>query len=283
MTLNGNHADRTQGSLEPSPHLQSHPMRHHPVELRGIRTCFGKTCIHENLDLAVNEGEILALVGASGSGKSVLLREMILLMRPTAGRVRLFGEETQDLDESASNRLRRRIGITFQHGALFNSLTVIENISVPLKEQTDLSNPVIRDIAMLKLLLAGLSAEAANKYPSQLSGGMHKRAALARALAMDPDLLVLDEPGTGLDPVGADALDELIKDLQLTLGLTVIMTTHDLDTLWRVSDRVAFLGQQRILATGTMAELTASPDPALAAFFQGTRARAARRLAWNQG
>jgi phospholipid/cholesterol/gamma-HCH transport system ATP-binding protein len=255
----------------------------HPVELSGIRTCFGAACIHEGLNLTVNQGEILALVGASGSGKSVLLREMILLHRPTAGNVCLFGEDAVALDESGASRLRRRVGIMFQQGALFNALTVIENIAVPLKEQTDLSDPVIRDIAMLKLLLVGLPADAAHKYPAQLSGGMHKRAALARALAMDPDLLVLDEPGTGLDPVGADALDELIRDLHGSLGLTVVMTTHDLDTLWRVSDRVAFLAERRILATGSMTDLCDSDDPLLAAYFQGPRARAARSLAWNRG
>jgi phospholipid/cholesterol/gamma-HCH transport system ATP-binding protein len=197
--------------------------------------------------------------------------------------VRLFGQDASTLDESGANRLRRRIGIMFQQGALFNSLTVMENIAVPLKEQTELRDQEIRDIAMLKLLLAGLPADAAYKYPAQLSGGMHKRAALARALAMDPDLLVLDEPGTGLDPVGADALDELILDLHGSLGLTVVMTTHDLDTLWRVSSRVAFLAERRILATGAMAELSESDDPALADFFRGPRSRAARRAAWSRG
>ena len=251
------------------------------VEMRGIHSCFGATCIHEDLELTVNPGEILALVGASGCGKSVLLREMVLLARPSRGRVVLFGQETAGLDESAANRLRRRIGITFQHGALFNALTVVENISVPLKEQTDLSAPLIHDIAMLKLLLVGLEADAAHKYPSQLSGGMHKRAALARALAMDPDLLVLDEPGTGLDQVGSDALDDLILGLQRSLNLTVVMTTHDLNTLWRVADRVAFLGQRRILASGTMEELTQAQDPALREYFHGPRARAARSLQWN--
>ena len=248
----------------------------------GIRTCFGATCIHEDLNLRVHPGEILALVGASGCGKSVLLREMILLAQPTAGRVLLFGEEAQNLDETGANRLRRRIGITFQHGALFNSLTVVENIAVPLKEQTRLPAQRIRDIAMLKLLLVGLPPDAASKYPSQLSGGMHKRAALARALAMDPDLLVLDEPGTGLDPVGAGALDDLILGLHQSLGLTLIMSTHDLDSLWRVAHRVAFLGRRRILATGTPAELSAREEPELMAFFQGPRG-VARSQAWNRG
>jgi phospholipid/cholesterol/gamma-HCH transport system ATP-binding protein len=255
----------------------------YPVQMQGIRSCFGPTCIHEDLDLGVREGEILALVGASGSGKSVLLREMVLLQRPTAGTVRLFGEEASAMGESDQNRLRRRIGILFQQGALFSALTVIENISVPLKEQTDLPNPVIRDIARLKLLLVGLAADAGSKYPAQLSGGMLKRAALARALAMDPDLLVLDEPGTGLDPVGADALDELILGLHDALGLTVVMTTHDLDTLWRVSHRVAFLAEKRIIATGTMAELSEAGHPVLQEYFQGPRARAARAGAWNHG
>lgn len=254
-----------------------------PVELRGVRTCFGATCIHEGLDLEVRRGEILALVGASGSGKSLLLREMVLLRRPTAGQVRLFGEEAASIDGAAANRLRRRIGILFQQGALFSSLTVLQNVCVPLQEQTRLAAARIRDIAMLKLLLVGLPTHAAGKYPAQLSGGMLKRAALARALAMDPDLLVLDEPGTGLDPVGANDLDELIGDLHRSLGLTVAMTTHDLDTLWRVPTRVAFLAERRILATGTMSALSRSPDARLAAFFQGPRARAARSLGWSRG
>jgi phospholipid/cholesterol/gamma-HCH transport system ATP-binding protein len=255
----------------------------HLVELSGIRTCFGEGCIHEGLDLVVRPGEILALVGASGSGKSVLLREMLMLQRPAAGTIRLFGEDVGGLGESGANRLRRRMGIMFQQGALFSSLTVVENIAVPLREQTDLPDGLILDVARLKLRLAGLADDAGDKLPSQLSGGMLKRAALARAIAMDPDLLVLDEPGTGLDPVGADALDELICELHGSLDLTVVMTTHDLDTLWRVAHRVAFLGERRILATGSMAMLSRADHPELRAFFQGPRGQAARGGSWNRG
>jgi phospholipid/cholesterol/gamma-HCH transport system ATP-binding protein len=254
-----------------------------PVEVRGLRSCFGANCIHEDLDLTVHQGEIVALVGASGAGKSVLLREIVLLLYPAAGSVRLFGESAIGLDEAAANRLRRRIGIMFQQGALFSSLTVEENVAVPLREQTDLPEPLIREIARLKVILAGLTPDAAIKYPRELSGGMLKRAALARALAMDPDLLVLDEPGSGLDPVSADALDELILDLHESLGLTVLMATHDLDTLWRVCHRVAFLGEKRVLGMGTMAELSRAEHPLLKAYFQGPRARAARGGEWSRG
>jgi phospholipid/cholesterol/gamma-HCH transport system ATP-binding protein len=208
---------------------------------------------------------------------------MLMLQRPAAGTIRLFGEDVSAAGESAANRLRRRMGIMFQQGALFSSLTVLENIAVPLREQTDLPDDLIGDIARLKLALAGLEADAGDKLPSQLSGGMLKRAAVARAIAMDPDLLVLDEPGTGLDPVGADALDGLIRELHGSLGLTVVMTTHDLDTLWSVSHRVAFLGEKRILATGSISELSQAEHPELRAYFQGSRGRAARGAAWSRG
>jgi phospholipid/cholesterol/gamma-HCH transport system ATP-binding protein len=254
-----------------------------PVEVQDIRTCFGRTCIHEGLSFSVRTGEILALVGASGSGKSVLLREMILLQRPTAGRVRVFGEEVENLDGAQANRLRRRIGIMFQQGALFSSLTVAENVAVPLREQTDLPKGLIQEIARLKVALAGLPPDAANKYPKELSGGMLKRAAIARALAMDPDLLVLDEPSSGLDPVSANALDELIRQLHESLGFTVLMATHDLDTLWHVAHRVAFLGEKRVLATGTMAELSGNAHPVMVEYFQGPRGRAAGRGSWSRG
>lgn len=254
-----------------------------PVEVQDIRTCFGRTCIHEGLSLSVRAGEILALVGASGSGKSVLLREMMLLHRPTAGRVRVFGEEVDDLDGAQANCLRRRIGIMFQQGALFSSLTVAENVAVPLREQSDLPKGLIQEIARLKVALAGLPADAANKYPKELSGGMLKRAAIARALAMDPDLLVLDEPSSGLDPVSANALDELIRQLHESLGFTVLMATHDLDTLWQVAHRVAFLGEKRVLAIGTMAELSRAEHPVMVEYFQGPRGRAAGRGAWSRG
>lgn len=257
------------------------PDRVDPVEVRDIRSCFGRTCIHEHLSLTVHAGEILALVGASGSGKSVLLREMILLHRPTAGTVRLFGEDASGLSEAQANRLRRRIGIMFQQGALFSSLTVVENVAVPLREQTALPPALIQEIARLKVALAGLPADAGNKYPKELSGGMLKRAAIARALAMDPDLLVLDEPSAGLDPVSANALDELILQLHESLGLTVLMATHDLDTLWNVAHRVAFLGEKRVLAAAPAAELSRAAHPLLEAYFRGPRGRAAEGRSWN--
>lgn len=259
------------------------PARVDPVEVQDIKSCFGRTCIHDGLSLAVRAGEILALVGASGSGKSVLLREMILLHRPTAGTVRLFGEDASHLSDAAANRLRRRIGIMFQQGALFSSLTVIENVAVPLREQTDLPRGLTREIAHLKVALAGLPPDAGNKYPRELSGGMLKRAAIARALAMDPDLLVLDEPSAGLDPVSANALDELILQLHESLGFTVLMATHDLDSLWNVAHRVAFLGEKRVLATGPVAELSRADHPLLKEYFRGPRGRAAGSGSWNRG
>ncbi|MDS4026655.1 MAG: ATP-binding cassette domain-containing protein [Candidatus Contendobacter sp.] len=249
------------------------------ITVRGLRTQFGATVIHENLDLAIQHGEIVALVGGSGSGKTTLLRAIIMLLRPTAGSIELFGQEIVGIGETAAFRLRRRFGMLFQQGALFSSLTVRENVAVPLREHTRLSARRIRDIADLKIALAGLPAVAGNKLPRELSGGMLKRAALARALALDPALLFLDEPTAGLDPVSAGAFDELVAQLKESLGLTVVMVTHDLDTLWSATDRVAFLGEQRVIGYAPMRELTQAEHPLIRAYFEGPRGRAAREQA----
>ncbi len=245
------------------------------IEVRGLVSRFGDTVVHDRIDLEVRRGEIFGLVGGSGSGKSVLLRTLLLLIRPAEGEVDLLGQGTDVMDSSTLNQLRRRLGILFQQGALFSSLSVLDNIAFPLREYTELSSAAIVDIARLKLDLSGLPPETAAKFPRELSGGMLKRAALARAIAMDPELLFLDEPTAGLDPVSANAFDELLLKLKHDLGLTVVMVTHDLDSLWRVTDRVAFLGNKRILALSPMAELSESSDPMIAEYFSGPRGRAA--------
>ncbi|HNE00617.1 MAG TPA: ATP-binding cassette domain-containing protein [Plasticicumulans sp.] len=249
------------------------------IEIRGLGTRFGAQVVHEDLELTVRRGEIVGLVGGSGSGKTTLLREVALLDAPSAGSVRLFGAETVGLDESEAFALRRRFGMMFQHGALFSSLTVRENVAVPLHEHTTLPEAEIDRLAELKVVLAGLPPGSGDKYPSQLSGGMIKRAGVARALALDPDLLFLDEPTAGLDPVGAAALDELVLELRAALGLTVLIVTHDLDTLWRITDRVAFLGERRVLACEPIESLSRRPHPLIRQYFCGPRARAAEAAA----
>ena len=249
------------------------------IAVRGLRTQFGTTVIHENLDLDIRRGEIVALVGGSGSGKTTLLRAIIMLLRPAAGSIELFGQEIVGIGEAAAFRLRRRFGMLFQQGALFSSLTVRENVAVPLREHTRLSAAQIAGIADLKIALAGLPADAGAKLPRELSGGMLKRAALARALALDPALLFLDEPTAGLDPVSAGAFDELVVQLKESLGLTVVMVTHDLDTLWSATDRVAFLGEKRVIGYAPMRELTQAEHPLIRAYFEGPRGRAAREQA----
>ena len=248
------------------------------IDIRGLKTQFGSQIVHENLDLAIRRGEIVALVGGSGSGKTTLLREILMLTRPVAGSIKLFGQEVIGASQLKSARLSRRFGMLFQQGALFTSLTIRENVSVPLLEHTRLDKPLIREIAELKIALAGLPADAADKYPAQLSGGMIKRAALARALALDPALLFLDEPSAGLDPISAHALDELILQLKNSLGLTVVMVTHDLDSLWQTTDRVAFLGERRVIGYASMAELTRSAHPLIKDYFGGPRGRAAQTV-----
>ena len=249
------------------------------IEVEDLTMRFGRKLVHRGLNLSINRGEVVAIVGASGSGKSTLMREMVLLQTPTSGTVRILGEEITGLSEARILRLRRRIGVLFQNGALFGDMTVLENVGAPLREHTRLSNRLIDDIARTKLALTGLTPADGLLYPSQLSGGMRKRAGLARAIALDPELLFFDEPTSGLDPVSADAFDELVLDLHAALRPTMVMVTHDMDSLWRVADRVVLLGDGRFLAQGSMEELARSKDPAVVRFFQGPRGRAARASA----
>ena len=245
------------------------------IAVRGLRTGFGPVVIHENLDLDIRRGEVVALVGGSGSGKTTLLRAIIMLLRPVAGSIKLFGQEIVGIGDAVAFRLRRRFGMLFQQGALFSSLTVRENVAVPLREHTPLPARQIAEIADLKIALAGLPADAGAKLPRELSGGMLKRAALARALALDPALLFLDEPTAGLDPVSAGAFDELVVQLNESLGLAVVMVTHDLDTLGQATDRVAFLGEKRVIGYAPMRQLTRAEHPLIRAYFEGPRGRAA--------
>jgi phospholipid/cholesterol/gamma-HCH transport system ATP-binding protein len=247
------------------------------LEIKGLSTRFGSHVVHADLNLEVRRGEIFALIGGSGSGKSTLLREMILLQRPDAGSIRVLGVDLQDLGDEAAQALRQRWGVMFQHGGLFGSLTILENIGLPLREHTDLADGLIDELARWKLSMTGLPVEVGAQYPSELSGGMMKRASLARALALDPELLFLDEPTAGLDPLGAGGIDELVLRLRTLFGLTVVMITHDLDLLWQVADRVAVLADGRVQGIGTMAELAAMDQPAIRPFFDGPRGRAAEK------
>ncbi len=244
------------------------------VEARGIVNRFGDVVVHDGLYLALARGTIMALVGGSGSGKTVLLRSLILLRQPDAGSLRLFGQDAIAADEPQRQRLRQRIGVLFQAGALFTGLTVLENVLLPLREHGAVETRYLTEIGMLKIGLSGLPADAAHKYPAELSGGMVKRAALARALALDPELLVLDEPTSGLDPIGAAAFDRLIAELRDLLGLTILQVTHDLDSIWHGSDTVAFLARRKVLAIGSAAELSRRDEPELVAYFREGRSAA---------
>ena len=254
----------------------------HVITVSGLETRFGDFYVHNGVNLEVCRGEIFAIVGGSGTGKSTLLREIIMLETPVAGSIQIFDQDIIGLDDSSADRLRRRFGVMFQKGALFGSLTVQENVAVPLREHTRLSDKLIMELAMLKIALVGLPMKAAAMYPQQLSGGMIKRAAVARALALDPEILFLDEPSAGLDPNGANELDELILQIRESLGLTVVIVTHDLDSLWRITDRVAFLGEKRVLEIDTMKALSNSSHPLIQAYFHGPRGRAAEEHAWVQ-
>jgi phospholipid/cholesterol/gamma-HCH transport system ATP-binding protein len=246
------------------------------IEISAVSTRFGDHVVHAGIDLEVRRAEIYALIGGSGSGKSTLLREMILLQRPDAGSIRVLGNDLNTLDDDAALALRRRWGVMFQHGGLFGALTVQENVGLPLREHTALADALIDDIAAWKLALAGLAPEVGAQFPAELSGGMMKRAALARALALDPELLFLDEPTAGLDPVSAAGVDDLVLQLRELFGLTIVMITHDLDLLWQVADRVAVLADGTVQAVGSMLELSRLGQPAVRRFFDGPRGRAAR-------
>ena len=249
------------------------------IEVRDLCNRFGSQTVHEHLDLDVYKGEILGVVGGSGTGKSVLLRSIVGLRRPTEGQVRVFGQDLMSLDEQARSMVERRFGVLFQMGALFSSLTVKENIALPLIEHAGLSRPDAEHLACVKLALSGLPLSAADKYPSSLSGGMVKRAALARALALDPDILFLDEPTAGLDPIGAAAFDQLILTLRDALGLSVLLITHDLDTLYTITDRVAVLAQKKVLVADAIDKVADTDDTWIHEYFHGPRGRAAYQAA----
>jgi phospholipid/cholesterol/gamma-HCH transport system ATP-binding protein len=248
-----------------------------PIVVEGVRNAFGDHVIHEDLSFSVRRGEILGVVGGSGSGKSVLMRSIIGLQVPDAGSITVLGRSITDALEDDDIDIRARWGVLFQGGALFSTLTVGENVEVPLKQfYPELSDELRSEIARFKVKLTGLPEEDAFKFPSELSGGMRKRAGLARALALDPELLFLDEPTAGLDPIGAAAFDALTRELTETLGLTVFLITHDLDTLYEICDRVAVLAEKRVIAVGTIPELIATGHPWIEEYFNGPRGRAAQ-------
>jgi phospholipid/cholesterol/gamma-HCH transport system ATP-binding protein len=249
------------------------------VQVRNLTNRFGRQCVHQHLDLDIYRGEILSVVGGSGTGKSVLLRSIVGLREPDEGSVQVFGENLQGLGSERRRQVEQRFGVLFQKGALFSSLTVRENIALPLIEHAGLSRASANELAQLKVALTGLPASAADKYPAQLSGGMIKRAALARALALDPDILFLDEPTAGLDPIGAAAFDQLILTLRDALGLSVFLVTHDLDTLYRITDRVAVLANKQVLVADTLERVAATDDAWIRDYFHGPRGRAAEQAA----
>jgi phospholipid/cholesterol/gamma-HCH transport system ATP-binding protein len=251
-----------------------------PIVITGLRTGFGDNIVHDGLDLTLRKGEILGVVGGSGTGKSVLMRAIIGLQSVLAGEIVVLGESITNAREDSDIDIRSRWGVLFQGGALFSTLTVAENVEVPLKEfYKDIAPQLLDEIARFKVGLSGLPEHVASLYPSELSGGMRKRAGVARALALDPELLFLDEPTAGLDPISAAAFDKLISELQATLGLTVFLITHDLDTLYAICDRVAVLADKKVIAVGPIAELVKSDHPWIQEYFNGPRGRAAHASA----
>ncbi len=246
------------------------------IKVRGLENRFGDQIVHQDLDLDVRKGEVLGVVGGSGTGKSVLMRSIVGLHTPNAGEIEVFGEPMVGRDEDEAKHVRRRWGVLFQGGALFSTLTVAENVQVPIREYFGhIEEQLLDEIAAYKIAMSGLPHDAGNKYPSELSGGMKKRAGVARALALDPELLFLDEPTAGLDPIGAAAFDDLILELKHALGLTVFLITHDLDTLYTICDRIAVLADRKVVAVGTIPELLALDHPWIREYFSGPRGRAA--------
>lgn len=237
------------------------------IEIKGLKNYLGGQWIHSDVNLTVEQGEILAIIGGSGSGKTTILRSLLMLLKPTAGELTIFGKNIQHLSTKESEQLRRRCGMLFQHSALFSCMTVMENILFPMQEFTSLRRDFMEELAMLKISLVGLAKESAGKFPSELSGGMQRRAAAARALAMDPELLFLDEPTTGLDPHGARAFDALILFLRDALNLTVVMISHDIESLKKITDRIAFVGEGKILDVGPIEQLMKNKHPLIADYF----------------
>lgn len=237
------------------------------IEIKHLKNYLGGQWVHEDVNLEVKKGEILAIIGGSGSGKTTILRSLLMLNKPTAGTITLFGQDIAHLTAAQADKLRHKWGMMFQHSALFSAMTVLENIMFPMREFTDLNDDFIRPLAMLKIKMVGLPKEAAGKYPAELSGGMQRRAAAARAIAMDPELLFLDEPTTGLDPLGARKFDQLILFLRDALQLTIVMISHDMESLKNATDRIAFVGEGKILAVAPFDELIKNPHPAIAEYF----------------
>ncbi len=262
----------------------THPPEREPnvIEMRRVCTRFGSHTVHNGLDLDVRRGEIFAIVGGSGSGKSTLLREMIMLHRPDSGTIKILGADVLTISPEAAHVQRQRWGVMFQHGGLFGTLNVRDNVGLPLREHTDLDDRLIDEVAAWKISLSGLEPEAGLQYPTELSGGMLKRASMARALALDPELLFLDEPTAGLDPGGAGGIDALVRSLHELYRLTMVIITHDLDFLWQVTDRVAVLGEGKVVGLGSMAELAGMDHPIIRQYFDGPRGRAAQEQAETQ-
>jgi phospholipid/cholesterol/gamma-HCH transport system ATP-binding protein len=243
------------------------------IEVQDLKNYLGAEWVHQGVSLTINKGEIVGIVGGSGAGKTTLLRSMLMLHKPTSGKIKILNIDIGHCTVEEMLHIRHRSGVLFQHNALFSSLNMLENVMFPLRELTSLDHDLLQEIALLKIALTGLPLEAVDKYPAELSGGMQKRAALARAIALDPEILFLDEPTTGLDPQSASGLDELILQLRNGLNLTVVLVTHDLDTLWRITDRVAFLGEGKVLAYMNMRELIKQKHPLIQDFFAGYRGK----------